>query len=202
MFNDYSACFEFLNTYDSKELFQIIIELRKSLTSNQVYKADTGSDLIIFFKKVYSAMENFFLKYFEYIPTTYQKIISKKIFGVEYYKVIGNIYSIDIRCKYNSEIYTVYYFVYKYTDKSSKPFLPQIRKAIIHIVPSKINTMTIYGLDFTYVCPGYFINKIFDYKKNIPMFPVDGRNTGGDYIFIGDIVDMPSLPYNSGDTLP
>jgi len=62
--------------------------------------------------------------------------------------------------------------------------------------------MTIYGLGFRYACPGYFINKIFEYgSENMPGFPVDGKEADGTYIFIGDIADMQSLPYDTRDTI-
>lgn len=136
------------------------------------------------YKKVYNAMSNFFNKNFKYrkdLGIILHEKDRKAI--IEDYTLNMDMYSVFYE---DSEgcVYQVYYVKFNAffsdfklnntnrdpkSDSDSKDY-----KAIIHIIPYGINTgnsiirvnhISPYGLDNTYVSAGIFVSKLFDYKR-------------------------------------
>jgi len=206
MFNEYSACCAYLNqsisNYEKekdthpayKSFLELLKNLKAFLTSNGVFKDIEGSKTE-HFKKVYRAFDQFFTHYFEYLLDTKDKVISNRVTSVEGYQVVMNIYTIYINYRLTNQKFKVYYMVYKFKKPGDTTF-GSVRKALLQIIPErrKINK---YGLDSPYVSGGYLINKIFDYKSQKSLMTFGGKVAGTEYLFMGDIVNMESLPYDS-----
>jgi hypothetical protein len=178
----------------TKIALRLFNDLKNRLDSRYVFKNVEGSKTE-FFTNVYRAFNDFFTLYFKYKKDTRRKLISNRIVNIEGYSVIMNIYSIHIISpEISDETYRAYYMVYKF-KKPGGNYIHLYKKAFLQIIPitSKINK---YGLDDYYVSAGYFINKIFEYKHQTGMITFVGKETGKDYLFMGEIVNMDSLPYD------
>ena len=205
MFEEYYKCLERLNekmssiekieqTPLTRIALKLFIDLKHCLGSRGVFKNVEGSKTE-FFTNVYRAFNDFFTRYFIYKKETRRKLVSNRIVNIEGYSVIMNIYSIDIISpEISDETNRAYYMVYKF-KKPGGDYIHLYKKAFLQIIPitSKINK---YGLDDYYVSAGYFINKIFEYKHQTGMITFVGKETGKDYLFMGEIVNMDSLPYD------
>lgn len=205
MFDEYFKCLEKLNeeivsktkldkTHLNLMHLQLLNDLKQCIERRGVFKHIEGSKTE-HFTNVYKAFNDFFTMHFIYKVDTKRKLISNRIINIEGYSVVMNIYSIHISSpKITDQTYRAYYMVYKF-KKPGADFTANYKKGLLQIIPitSKINK---YGLDDRYVSAGYFINKIFDYKVQTGMFTFAGKEAGRDYLFMGEIVNMDSLPYD------
>lgn len=181
----------FINGYEKNATEKLL----KRLIKNDCLKfRDSEESRREFYKRWYKSLTEFFLHFFELERDGATTLIPNRTIHFEdKFKSVNinmSVNRIFAENKHTKKKYIIYYIKYKTSLEQDKN---KTYRHILNIALFDAN-LTMHGIDNNYVSCGMFVNKIFDYYKQINITRTAKERGNMSYTFVGDVFNVPQLP--------